>query len=116
MGLSVSDVYTAIQLMLAPVYANDFVYQGRILRVLLQADAPYRMTPQDLSHYYVITNSPGTTPDGSSSNAAPGLELPHAHQSRYRDPPFQRRPERLGRRPSGSDPLQRLSGRRSHGQ
>src|SRR5262249_10777703 len=67
MGLSVSDVYTAIQLMLAPVYANDFVYGGRILRVLLQADAPYRMTPQDLSHYYVITNSPGTVPNGAGT-------------------------------------------------
>jgi len=52
MGLSASDVYTALQLMLAPVYANDFVYQGRVLRVLLQADAPYRMTPEALGHFY----------------------------------------------------------------
>ncbi len=62
MGLTVTDVYTAIQLMLAPVYANDFVYQGRILRVLLQADAPFRMTPQDLSHYYVVTSNGSTVP------------------------------------------------------
>jgi multidrug efflux pump len=53
MGLSASDVYTALQLMLAPVYANDFVYQGRVLRVLLQADAPWRMTPEALGHFYV---------------------------------------------------------------
>jgi multidrug efflux pump len=53
MGLSVTDVYTAIQLMLAPVYANDFVYQGRVLRVMLQAEAPYRMSPEALSHFYV---------------------------------------------------------------
>jgi multidrug efflux pump len=53
MGLSASDVYTALQLMLAPVYANDFVYQGRVLRVLLQADAPWRMTPESLGHFYV---------------------------------------------------------------
>jgi multidrug efflux pump len=52
MGLSASDVYTALQLMLAPVYANDFVYQGRVLRVLLQADAPWRMTPEALGHFY----------------------------------------------------------------
>ena len=37
MGLSVTDVYTAIQLMLAPVYANDFIYNGRVLRVLSSA-------------------------------------------------------------------------------
>ncbi|HYP66610.1 MAG TPA: efflux RND transporter permease subunit, partial [Steroidobacteraceae bacterium] len=53
MGLSASDVYTALQLMLAPVYANDFVYQGRVLRVLLQADAPWRMTPEALGHFYM---------------------------------------------------------------
>ena len=29
--------------MLAPVYVNDFFYQGRILRVVMQADAPFRM-------------------------------------------------------------------------
>ena len=52
MGLSASDVYTALQLMLAPVYANDFIYQGRVLRVLLQADAPWRMTPEALGHFY----------------------------------------------------------------
>ena len=29
--------------MLAPVYVNDFFYDGRIKRVYMQADAPYRM-------------------------------------------------------------------------
>src|SRR6185312_14549392 len=53
MGLSVTDVYTAIQLMLAPVYADDFLYEGRVLRVLLQADAAYRMSPDALGHFYV---------------------------------------------------------------
>ena len=53
LGLSVSDVFTEVQLMLAPVYANDFLYQGRVLRVLLQADAPYRMGPDSLSHFYL---------------------------------------------------------------
>jgi multidrug efflux pump len=52
MGLSVSDVYNAIQLMLAPVYVNDFFYQGRVKRVTMQADAPYRMGPEALSHFY----------------------------------------------------------------
>jgi multidrug efflux pump len=53
LGLSVSDVFTEIQLMLAPVYANDFLYEGRVLRVLLQADAPFRMSPDALSHFYL---------------------------------------------------------------
>jgi multidrug efflux pump len=53
MGVSVSDIYTDIQLMLAPVFANDFFYDGRVLQVLLQADAQYRMGPEDLQHFYV---------------------------------------------------------------
>ena len=53
MGVSVSDIDTDLQLMLAPVFANDFFYDGRVLQVLLQADAPYRMGPQDLQHFYV---------------------------------------------------------------
>jgi multidrug efflux pump len=53
MGVSVTDAYTALQLMLAPVFANDFIYDGRVLQVLLQADAPYRMGPDALQHYYL---------------------------------------------------------------
>ena len=59
MGVSVNDAYTALQLMLAPVFANDFVYDGRVLQVLLQADAPYRMDPNALQHYY-LAGSNGT--------------------------------------------------------
>ena len=61
MGLSVSDVYNAISLMLAPVYVNDFVYGGRVKRVMLQADAPYRMSPAALQHFY--------TPSSTQTNA-----------------------------------------------
>ena len=53
MGVSVNDAYTALELMLAPVFANDFIYDGRVLQVLLQADAPYRMGPEDLQHFYL---------------------------------------------------------------
>ena len=53
MGVSVGDIYTDIQLMLAPVFANDFFYDGRVLQVLLQADAKYRMGPEALQHFYV---------------------------------------------------------------
>jgi multidrug efflux pump len=60
MGLSLSDIYDAIQLMLAPVYADDFNYQGRVLKVLLQADAPYRSRPEDLAHFYIPSATSGS--------------------------------------------------------
>ncbi len=53
MGVSVNDVYTAIQMMLAPVYVNDFFYEGRIKRVNMQADAAFRTGPESLRSYYV---------------------------------------------------------------
>ncbi len=62
MGLSVSDVYNAIQLMLSPVYANDFYYQGRVLRVEMQADAPYRMAPEDIGNFYTLSSNDAMVP------------------------------------------------------
>jgi len=64
MGLSVSDVYSTIQLMLAPVYVNDFFYQGRIKRVTMQADGPFRTGAESLNSFYtpssLQTNADGT--------------------------------------------------------
>src|SRR4029079_13538104 len=48
LGLSIGDVDATLAISFGSAYANDFTYQGRILRVLLQADAPYRMTPTDV--------------------------------------------------------------------
>jgi multidrug efflux pump len=64
MGLSVSDVYTAVQLALAPVYVNDFVYSGRVKRVYLQADQPFRMGPDALQHLF----SPSSLKSTSTTN------------------------------------------------
>ncbi|MBJ6982271.1 multidrug efflux RND transporter permease subunit [Luteimonas sp. MC1572] len=52
MGLSVNDIYGAIQLMLAPVYVNDFFSEGRIKRVNMRADAEYRKDPASLARFY----------------------------------------------------------------
>ncbi|MDR3389980.1 MAG: multidrug efflux RND transporter permease subunit [Rudaea sp.] len=70
MGLSLTDVYTAIQLMLAPVYVNDFFYQGRVLRVNMQADAPFRMSPDALGSFYL--------PSTLAAPAASGVNTPPA--------------------------------------
>jgi multidrug efflux pump len=52
MGLSVGDVYSAIQLMLAPVYVNDYFADGRVRRVIMRADAPFRTGPESLARFY----------------------------------------------------------------
>ncbi|HEY9578876.1 MAG TPA: efflux RND transporter permease subunit [Rhizorhapis sp.] len=48
LGLSIGDVNGTLAIAFGSAYANDFTRDGRILRVLLQADAPYRMTPEDV--------------------------------------------------------------------
>ena len=57
---TITDVYSAVQLMLAPVYVNDFLFEGRVLRVTMQADAPFRMNDQSLQRFYLPA---GTTAD-----------------------------------------------------
>ena len=69
MGLSVSDIYNAIQLMLAPVYVNDFVDEGRVKRVTMQADSAYRTGPDSLSRFYTPSPRTATAADGSTVSA-----------------------------------------------
>jgi multidrug efflux pump len=66
MGLSVSDIYTTIQLMLAPTYVNDFFHEGRIKRVNVRADEAYRTGPESLRSFYVPSSS-ATDADGLAS-------------------------------------------------
>jgi multidrug efflux pump len=74
MGLSVGDIYSAIQLMLAPVYVNDFVQGGRVKRVTMQADAPYRTGADSLSHFYTPVNgAAGNGSSASGSDAVPTM-------------------------------------------
>ncbi|MDR6936452.1 multidrug efflux pump [Luteibacter sp. 3190] len=72
MGLSVSDIYTAIQLTLAPVYINDFQYGGRVKRVMLQADAPYRMGTDAFEHIFTPSGLASSSSSSTSSTATGG--------------------------------------------
>jgi len=44
---------------LGGTYVNDFLDQGRIKRVYAQADAPFRMQPEDIGDWYVRNDSGG---------------------------------------------------------
>jgi len=56
MGLSLTDVNRTLQIAWGSSYVNDFIEAGRIKRVYLQADAPYRMMPENLGDWYVRNN------------------------------------------------------------
>jgi len=48
LGLSIASINSTLAISFGSAYANDFSRNGRILRVLIAADAPFRMTPQDV--------------------------------------------------------------------
>ncbi len=57
-GLSIADINNTLAAAWGSSYVNDFVDRGRIKKVYMQADAPFRMNPEDLKLWYV-RNSAG---------------------------------------------------------
>ncbi|GAB2190282.1 efflux RND transporter permease subunit [Sessilibacter sp. MAH1] len=53
LGLSIADINRNLQIAWGSSYVNDFIDQGRIKRVYVQADSAYRMSPEDLQKWYV---------------------------------------------------------------
>ncbi|SMG17563.1 efflux RND transporter permease subunit [Paraburkholderia susongensis] len=73
MGLSLTDVYNTIEMQLAPFFVNQFTYGGRVKRVYIQADVPFRMDIDALQHLYtpsLFTNSTTSTSASQSSSSA----------------------------------------------
>ncbi len=48
LGLSMDDVNAALSITFGPFYIYDFTLDGRVLQVLAQAEASYRMKPEDI--------------------------------------------------------------------
>jgi multidrug efflux pump len=53
MGLTTADINSALSAAWGGSYVNDFIDRGRVKKVYMQADAPFRMTPEDLDRWYV---------------------------------------------------------------
>jgi hydrophobe/amphiphile efflux-1 (HAE1) family protein len=79
LGVSVPAIQRSISVAFGSSYVNDFIQGGRVHRVYVQADAPYRMLPEDLNHLYVRNNAGGMVPvsalaSGRWTYASPRLE------------------------------------------
>ncbi len=53
LGVPLSSIHRTISAAFGSAYVNDFIQGGRVKRVYVQADAPYRMLPKDLGKLYV---------------------------------------------------------------
>jgi multidrug efflux pump len=64
-NVKIADIYTTLQSTMGSFYVNDFNRNGRTYRVQLQAEAQYRMKPEDLGKVYVRSQPTATSPDGN---------------------------------------------------
>jgi hydrophobe/amphiphile efflux-1 (HAE1) family protein len=62
LGVPVSEVFSALEIYLGSAFVNDFSYLGRTFRVTAQADAPFRMTPDDIGRIRVKNSSGDMVP------------------------------------------------------
>src|SRR3546814_360345 len=83
MGLSVTDIYNAISLMLAPVYVNDFTDGGRVKRVTMQADSEFRTGPDSLSRFYTPAPNQSASAEGASGEGTAMIPISNVVDSRW---------------------------------
>jgi HAE1 family hydrophobic/amphiphilic exporter-1 len=79
MGVNINAIHNTIASSFGSAYVNDFIQGGRVKRVFIQNDAPFRMLPTDLKKLYVRNNAGNMAPfssfaDGHWSYGSPKLE------------------------------------------
>ncbi|MBP2513645.1 efflux RND transporter permease subunit [Sphingomonas sp. PvP018] len=67
LGLSQADINTTVSTAFGGSYINDFIDRGRVKKVFVQADAPFRKSPADLGNFYVRGATNAMTPMSSFS-------------------------------------------------
>ncbi len=86
LGVPINDIHTTISAAFGSSYVNNFIQNGRVKQVYVQADAPYRMRPQDLNRLYVRNTEGKMVPFSSFSSGrwtvgSPKLERYNAFPS-----------------------------------
>jgi len=64
-GVSAADINNIISTAWGSSYVNDFIQNGRIKKVYLQADPRYRMLPEDIGNWYVSNKNGDMVPFSS---------------------------------------------------
>ncbi|WP_115703057.1 efflux RND transporter permease subunit [Legionella sainthelensi] len=77
LGVSIGDASDALQTYLGSSYVNLFTKFGQVFQVYVQADAPWRMSIEDVRNYYVKNKSGDMVPLGTltdmSSTTGPSI-------------------------------------------
>jgi multidrug efflux pump len=72
LGLSQADVNATLSTAWGGRYVNDFNDRGRVKRVYVQGDAPYRAAPDDIAAWYVRGSTGEMAPFSSFANVTWG--------------------------------------------
>jgi hydrophobe/amphiphile efflux-1 (HAE1) family protein len=62
LGISINNIFTALQAALGGYYVNDFNKFGRTWQVILQAETPQRMDPEDIFEVHVRASNGALVP------------------------------------------------------
>ncbi len=65
LGVNVAEVFQSLEIYMGSAFVNEFNYLGRTFQVTAQADAPNRLTPDDISRIKVRNNSGEMVPLGT---------------------------------------------------
>ncbi|HIF9122252.1 TPA: efflux RND transporter permease subunit [Photobacterium damselae] len=76
LGIDIDDINKTLSIAWGSSYVNDFIDRGRIKKVYVQADAPYRMSPKDISDWYVRNNKGEMVPFSAFSQSHWGFGSP----------------------------------------
>ena len=76
LGLSQANVNSTLATAWGGTYVNDFNDRGRVKRVYVEGDAPYRAAPSDLANWYVRSTSGEMAPFSSFSTISWGSAPP----------------------------------------
>ncbi|RMH93168.1 efflux RND transporter permease subunit [Lysobacter pythonis] len=69
LGLSIAEVNATLTTAWGGSYVDDFIDRGRVKRVYVQADAPYRMLPEDFRRWSVRNGEGRMVPFSAFSSA-----------------------------------------------
>jgi HAE1 family hydrophobic/amphiphilic exporter-1 len=69
LGVPITSIHNTISGAFGSAYVNNFIQSGRVKRVYVQADTPYRMLPKDIQSLYVRNKSGKMVPFSSFATA-----------------------------------------------
>ncbi|SDZ80617.1 efflux RND transporter permease subunit [Microbulbifer marinus] len=85
LGLSIADINATLSAAWGGSYIDDFIDRGRVKRVYMQSDAPFRMVPEDFQRWSVRNSKGEMVP--LSSFASFGWEYGSPRLERYNGVP-----------------------------